>query len=208
MRWVKGCLVVFVLAGFVAGELSAGETEFKPGEGWVQLFNGKDLSGWKFRGKNVSCEVVDGVMANTKRGANIYTEQKFLDFQLHIEFKIRKGGNSGVYLRGRKEVQIDDAYGRGKPGSGSCGGIYGRAAPKVNACKPAGQWNSFDITVVGDKITAIHNGQTIHDAVEVKGRTGGSMGGKEGTPGPVMLQLDHGPVWYRNIWIKPLPKKE
>jgi len=191
------------------------EEEFKPGEGWIRLFNGKDLTGWKTIGPNTSWEVIDGCLVNLRekdgkrrRGVNIYTEPKFLDFKLHIEFKVPKGGNSGVYLRGRKEVQVHDSYGIAKPGSGHCGGIYSVAAPLVNACKPAGEWNAFDITVVGDRITVYLNGKLIQDNVEVTRHTGGSMGGKLGTPGPIMLQGDHTTVWYRNIWIKPLPRKE
>jgi hypothetical protein len=199
-----------MLLGFGATALLAGEEEWKPqGEGWVQLFNGKDLTGWKFKGgTNTSWEVQDGVLANLRKGVDIFTERTFDDFQLHIEFKVPKAGNSGVYLRGRKEIQIDDAFGKEKPGSGNCGGVYSKAAPSVNACKPAGEWNTFDITIVENKLTVVHNGKTIHDGVEVPGNTGGAMAGKDGDPGPLMLQGDHTAVSYRNIWIKPLPKQE
>ena len=215
MRWAEWSVVCLVMVGAVAACATAGESEFKPGEGWIQLFNGKDLTGWKTRAKNTSWEAQDGVLANLRekdgqkrRGVNIHTEATFLDFQLHIEFKVPKGGNSGVYVRGRKEIQILDSYGRKKVGTGDCGGLYGKSAPKVNASKPAGEWNAFDITIVGDKITVLLNGQLIQDAVEVPGHTGGSMGGKPGTPGPIMLQGDHTTLWYRNIWIKPLPRED
>ena len=216
MRWVTWCSVALVLAGFVAVDLGAGEAEFKPGEGWEQLFNGKDLTGWKVKGgNNTSWEVEDGALANLREkdgvkrpGHDIFTEKTFLDFQLHIEFKVPKGGNSGVYLRGRKEIQILDSYGKERVGSGDCGGLYGKSAPKVNACKPAGEWNAFDITIVGDVITVYLNGQLIQDKVELPGATGGSLGGTPGTPGPLMMQGNHTTVWYRNIWIKPLPREE
>ena len=210
----SGTLAVLVFFGLGVAAAVA-EDKFEPGEGWIQLFNGKDLTGWKTRGPNTSWEVQDGVLANLRekngvkrRGVDIYTEKKFLDFKLHIEFKVPKGGNSGVYLRGRKEVQVHDSYGVAKPGSGHCGGIYSVAAPLVNACKPAGEWNTFDITCVGNKITVYLNGKLIQDNVEVNRPTGGSMGGQLGTPGPIMLQGNHSTVWYRNIWIKPLPRKE
>jgi len=215
MRWMMWCVAGAVMAGLMGGAACAGEGDFKPGEGWVKLFNGKDLTGWKFRGTNESWEVEDGVLANLRekdgkkrKGVDAYTEATFLDFKLHIEFKVPKGGNSGVYLRGRKEVQILDSYGKKKVGTGDCGGLYGKSAPKVNAVKPAGEWNAFDITIVGDTITVYLNGQLIQDRVEVPGHTGGSLGGTPGTPGPVMLQGNHTTVWYRNIWAKPLPREK
>jgi hypothetical protein len=206
-----------MLLGFGATALLAGEEEWKPqGEGWVQLFNGKDLTGWKFKGgTNTSWEAQDGVLASLRekdgqkrKGVDIFTEQTFRNFQLHIEFKVPKGGNSGVYLRGRKEIQVADSSGKEKPGSGDCGGLYGKGAPTVNACKPAGEWNSFDVTIVGDVITVTHNGQLIQDKVELKGCTGGALDGDDSKPGPLMMQGDHTSVWYRNIWIKPLPEEK
>jgi len=213
MSFLKWGVVVLVVTGCLVATAWAGEKEFKPEDGWVQLFNGKDLTGWKQHGNRTSWKVEDGVMANTSghgkdRGVNIHCEKTFKDFELHIEFKVPKGGNSGVYLRGRKEIQVHDSYGVAKPGSGHCGGIYSKAAPKVNACKPTGEWQSFDVTIVGDKITAHQNGQLIHDGVEVPGHTGGSMGGQPGTPGPIMLQGDHSTVYYRNIWVRPIEEKK
>ena len=210
MRWMIGCIVLALAAGAIAGE-----AEFKPGEGWVQLFNGKDLTGWKGRGKIESWEAVDGVLANLREkdgkkrnGVDLYTEAKFLDFDLHIEFKVPKRGNSGVYLRGRKEVQVLDSHGKKKLGQGDCGGLYGKAAPTANTSKPAGEWNAFDITIVGHKITVKLNGTLIQDGIEVPGNTSGSMGGRPDTPGPIMLQGNHTTVWYRNIWLKPIPREK
>jgi len=216
MRWLTWWLVAVMVGAFVAVDLQAGEGEFKPGEGWEQLFNGKDLTGWKFKGgTNTSWEAEDGVLANLRekdgqkrRGVDIYTEKTFDDFQLHIEFKVPKGGNSGVYLRGRKEIQVHDSFGVEKPGPGHCGGLYGKAGAKVNSCKPAGEWNSFDVTIVGNVITVYLNGQLIQDKVELAGNTGGALPGKDGEPGSLMMQGDHTSVWYRNIWIKPLPSEE
>ncbi|MBM4030883.1 MAG: DUF1080 domain-containing protein [Planctomycetes bacterium] len=215
MRLGTWCVTGLVALGFAAA--LAGEEEWKPqGEGWIQLFNGKDLTGWQFKGgTNTSWEVQDGVLANLRekdgqkrRGVDIFTEKKFRDFQLHIEFKVPKGGNSGVYLRGRKEIQVHDSFGIEKPGTGHCGGLYAKAGAKVNACKPAGEWNSFDVTIVGDTITVHHNGQLIHDKVELVGCTGGALDGDDTKPGALMMQGDHSSVWYRNIWLKPLSKVE
>jgi len=212
VRWTLCAAMVLAVAGlgFAAW---AGEEEWKPqGDGWVQLFNGKDLTGWKFRGKeNTSWKAEDGILANIKpeekgkRGVDIFTEPKFYNFELHIEFKVPKGGNSGVYLRGRKEIQVADSFGREKPGPGDCGGIYSKAGAAVNACRPVGEWNTFDIKVDGDKITVVHNGKVIHDNVEFRGATGGALDGDDTKPGSLLLQGDHSSVWYRNIWIKPLP---
>ncbi len=212
MRLGAWCVAAVALASAGAWAL-AGEEEWKPqGEGWVQLFNGKDLAGWKFRGgTNKFWKVEDSVMANDmakgQHGCDIFTEQTFRDFQLHIEFKIAKGGNSGVYLRGRTEIQIDDAFGR-PVSKVNCGAIYNNIAPLVNACKAAGEWNVFDAKVVGDKYTVLLNGQKIHDDVEFAGLTGGAMDNQAAKPGPLMLQGDHTAVSYRNIWIKPLPPPE
>lgn len=212
----RSVLSVAGLVALVAGWTLAGEEEWKPqGDGWTQLFNGKDLTGWKFKGgTNPSWKAEDGVLANIKpeekgkRGVDIFTEQTFRNFQLHIEFKVPKGGNSGVYLRGRKEIQVCDSFGKEQLGSGDCGGLYSKAAPKLNACKPAGEWNSFDITIIGDTITVDHNGKVIQDKVELKGCTGGALDGDDTKPGSLMMQGDHSSVSYRNIWIKPLPEEE
>ncbi|MBM4041009.1 MAG: DUF1080 domain-containing protein [Planctomycetes bacterium] len=214
MRLSALCLAAVV--AFAAGWAWAGEEEWKPqGEGWIQLFNGKDLAGWKFKGgTNTSWSVEDGALVNTKptekgkRGVDIFTEQTFRNFQLHIEFKVPKGGNSGVYLRGRKEIQVHDSFGIEKPGTGHCGGLYGKAGAMVNACKPAGEWNSFDATIIGDVITVHHNGKLIQEKVELKGCTGGALDGDDTKPGALMMQGDHSSVSYRNIWIKPLPEEE
>ena len=197
------------LALAAAALASAGQAEFKPGEGWLPLFSGKDLAGWKAVGRYKSeWRAEGGLLANPVESDNLYTEKEFENFRLHLEFKLPKGGNSGVYLRGRKEIQVMDSFGREKPGQGDCGGIYSKAAPTVNACKPAGEWNSFDITIVGDVITVTHNGKLIQDKVELKGCTGGALDGDDTKPGALMMQGDHTSVSYRNIWIKPLTEEK
>jgi len=203
MRWMTGCLLALAAVGLAAAE----ETEFKPADGWLPLFNGKDLAGWKAVGRYKSEWAADGgVLANPRESDSIYTEKSFLDFQLHLEFKLPKEGNSGVFLRGRKEVQVCDSWGKKELDDQDCGGIFGKFAPAVNACKAPGEWNRLDVTLVGRKVTVALNGKTTIDAKMVNGVTGGQLDEDEDKPGPLMLQGDHSAVWYRNIWIRPLPK--
>jgi hypothetical protein len=170
----------------------------------IQLFNGKDLTGWKLRSeKGKGCwSVEDGAMTNSKGCVDIITEQKFQDFKLSLEFKIVEESNSGVYLRGRYEEQIEDDYGK-EPESHRMGGLYGFLTPKVNASKKAGEWQKYEITLIGRQLTVTLNGQTVIDKEEAPGITGGALDSAEETPGPIMLQGDHGKVWFRNITLTP-----
>lgn len=170
----------------------------------ITLFDGRDLSGWKVRDANKAgtWRVKDGVMENSPRGTDIVTEQKFKDFKLHVEFKMADKSNSGVYLRGRYEVQIQDDFGK-EPESHRNGGIYGFITPTSNPVKKAGEWQSFDITLIGRKVTVVLNNTTIIDNVEIPGITGGALDSNESEPGPIMLQGDHEQIYYRNIVITP-----
>jgi len=169
----------------------------------VTLFNGKDLTGWKTIGSATSqWKAVDGILTNEASGANLRTVQEFRDFKLHIEFKIPKGSNSGIYLRGRYETQVADDYGK-EPYNRGVGGIYGYLTPKVNAAKPAGEWNVVEATIIGYRVTIVVNGQTTIDGQLIDGITGGALDTNETAPGPIMLQGDHGPVYYRNIVLTP-----
>lgn len=170
----------------------------------IELFNGKDLSGWTpvGEGHNFNWKAEDGVLAQPKGGDNIQTKQKFQDFKLHIEFKVPQGGNSGVYLRGRYEVQVEDSFGA-KPESYRCGGLYSRVTPPVNASKKAGEWQSYDVTLIGQYLTLKHNDQLLYDNIEIEGITGGALDSNEAAPGPIYLQGDHGAIWYRNIVLTP-----
>jgi hypothetical protein len=177
----------------------------------IQLFNGKDLTGWKLRAeKNKGCwSVEDGTMTNSPGCVDIISERKFQDFKLSLEFKFPdpqfNGGrpsNSGVYLRGRYETQIEDDFGK-PPESHGIGGLYGFLTPKVNASKKAGEWQKYEITLIGRQLTVILNGQTVIDKEEIPGITGGALDSAEGTPGPIMLQGDHGKIWFRNITLTP-----
>lgn len=168
----------------------------------IKLISGNTTSGWHADRSQNQWEVKNGILASAKPGANIITNQKFNDFKLHIEFRYPAGSNSGVYLRGRYEVQVEDNYGK-EPASTYFGGIYGFLTPNEMAAKPAGEWQVFDITLVGRLVTVVANGKEIICRQSIPGITGGALDSKEGDPGPIMLQGDHGPVEYRNIIITP-----
>jgi len=165
---------------------------------------GKDLTGWKTRHSQNGWRVEKGVLINTPPSSDLYTEEKFWNFELHYEYKIPPGGNSGLYLRGRYEIQILDDYGQ-PPREGGNGAIYGKIAPKVNASKPADQWQTVDVKMVGKQVTVRLNGTIIIDKQEINGVTGAALDDREDEPGPILLQGDHGPVFFRNIRLKRLP---
>ena len=167
----------------------------------VPLFNGRDLAGWRAVGGANEWEAApDGVLRNRKSGGNLVTDATFDDFALHLEFRYPSGGNSGVYLRGRYEVQIADLAGA-EPDIDSLGSVYGYLAPSVMAAKKAGEWQSFDITLVGRHVTVVLNGTTIIADREIPGITGAALDSHEGKPGPLLLQGDHGPIEYRNLTL-------
>jgi 3-keto-disaccharide hydrolase len=166
----------------------------------IRLFNGRDLSGWRALGES-RWEVADGVLRNTGGGANLVTERSFTDFKLHVELRLPAGSNSGVYLRGRYEVQIADAL--GEPPSNGLGAVYGFIAPLEAAGKAAGEWQALDITLVGRRITLVVNDRTVICDQEIPGITGGALDSDEGTPGPLLLQGDHGAVEFRNLQLTP-----
>ena len=141
-----------------------------------------------------------GVLANAKGGANLQTDGSYGDFKLHVEFRFPAGGNSGVYLRGRYEVQIEDPS-LGVVATEGLGAIYGFIAPNEQAAKAAGEWNSYDITLVGRLLTVVLNGREVIARQNIPGPTGGALDSNEGAPGPIFLQGDHGPIEYRNITI-------
>jgi hypothetical protein len=169
----------------------------------VKLFNGKDTKGWHTDGKN-QWVVESGILRSKHSGANLITDQKFSDFKLHIEFRYQKGSNSGVYLRGRYEVQvIDTKTGEPEPINNQFSAIYGFLPPNKMMAKNAGEWQSYDITLVGRLVTIVANGTMVICQQEIPGITGGAIDSKEGEPGPLLIQGDHGPIDYRNIIITP-----
>ena len=168
----------------------------------VPLFNGRDLTGWHPLGKQNQWQVKNGVLLSPKSGSNLATDATFTDFKLHIEFRYPAGSNSGVYLRGRHEVQIEDGKGT-DPWVGGLGAVYGFIAPSEQVAKAPGEWQSYDITLVGRMVTLVANGKTVICNREIPGITGGALDSKEGEPGPFYLQGDHGPIEYRNIVVTP-----
>ena len=166
------------------------------------LLSENSLDGWRPQqsGKENQWFVKNGVLTSPASGVNLMTTESFKDFKLHIEFKYPEHSNSGVYLRGRYEVQVEDSYGK-EPSSVYLGGVYGFLTPNENVAKKPGEWQSYDITLVGRRVTVVANGKTIiHDQI-IPGITGGALDSREAEPGPILLQGDHGPVEYRNITI-------
>lgn len=169
----------------------------------IKLFNGTNTDGWHTEYGANQWIAQDGILRSPKSGANLVTDQTFTDFKLHIEFKYPAGSNSGVYLRGRYETQVEDSKGM-EPDSHLLGGIYGFLVPNTLDCaKPAGEWQTYDITLIGRMVTVSLNGVDIVIKQNIPGITGGAIDSKEGEPGPILLQGDHGPIDYRNITITP-----
>lgn len=214
----------------------------------VVPFNGKDLKGWKVKnekqnewklgdpglsdpnstilGLNKSLEGTPNslinLLAKGGHGSDIYTEAKFGDVILELEFMVPKGSNSGIYLMGEYEVQILDSYGKAddKLTQGDLGALYSAAAPKNNVAKKPGEWQKFQIIFQAPKfeggkkvanakfLSVTLNGTVIHENVEMKQQTPGGLTGKEAATGPLMFQGDHGPVAFRNIKITQVEVKK
>jgi hypothetical protein len=180
----------------------------------IELFNGTNLDGWTLTNPKSTngWSVQDGILVNNPvhreggRGpsyGNLRTEAEFEDFNLKLEVNVAKGENSGVYLRGIYEVQVSDSYGR-KLDSHNMGGIYSRVTPRVNAEKPAGQWQSLNITLVNRHVTIVLNDKVIIDNEPLLGCTGGALWSDESKPGPIYLQGDHTGIKYRSIVLTPI----
>jgi hypothetical protein len=165
------------------------------------LFDGKDLKGWEPFDAATNHWIADnGGLVNTDKGSNLRTVRKFEDFKLHVELNCPDGGNSGIYLRGRYEMQV--AYEHGAPLSESMGSIYGSLAPSVEMPRKPGQWESFDVTLVGRWVTIVRDGTTIIDNQEIPGITGGALDSNESAPGVIYIQGDHtGGMKYRNLTV-------
>jgi hypothetical protein len=205
MKKLTALLSLAILATFVA-TAADDEKDFRP------LFNGKDLTGWKLRNPNghASWSVLPGgVMKNTvengAHGTDLVTEKKFWNFTVRYEYMTPENSNSGFYLRGRHEIQILGDHTAGKAGLGGNGAIYNFKAPDRFVTKPAGEWQTVEATMIGDRITVIMNGVKIHDNVKCDRATGSEIDNKVNEPGPIFLQGDHGTVSFRNLRIKELP---
>lgn len=183
--------------------------------GFAPLFNGKDLTGWKLRnpnGHNSWSILPGGILKNTVEkdvhGTDLVTEKKFWNFTVRFEYMTPQGKNSGFYLRGRHELQILGDYSPdGKPSLGGNGAIYNFKAPDKFVTKPAGEWQTVEATMIGNRITVVMNGVKMHDNVVCEKATGSEIDNKINEPGPIFLQGDHGTVSFRNIRIRELPKE-
>lgn len=219
---------VVLLAALASARADAPATQpapVKPPAGAIVLMDGTKLDKWQHRnGQPLQWELTDDGAARVK-GGDAVTKDKFTDYTLHVEFWLPKApdnvkgqgrANSGVYLHGMYEIQVLDSWGVEALKPGDVGGIYQQKPADVNASTPPETWQTYDITfraprfdAAGNRtekarVTVVHNGQTIHDNVELNGPTPGGLSNNESPDaGPIMLQ-DHGnPVRYRNIWIVP-----
>ena len=170
----------------------------------VALFDGKDLAGWHEQGAGQThWTVKDGILVSPGNGPELIGQRKFEDFKLHLEFNCGKDANSGVYLRGRDEVQIETES-QGEPPSHHTGGVYGFLAPTPEQPRTPDVWQTFDITLIGRQVTVILNGKTVIDNKEIPGLTGGALDSHEGMSGPIYLQgSEKGHVMFRNITVTP-----
>ncbi len=168
------------------------------------LFNGKDLTGWEPIGDTANNHwvVKDGLLVNEEHGANLKTTRSFQDFKAHFEVNCPDHANSGFYLRGRYEVQLEYEPVDSEPPERRMGSIYGRIAPKVDLPRKPGEWETFDVTLVGRYVTVVRNGVPTIDHQEIEGITGGALEANEGEPGPFYIQGDHtGGLKFRNITV-------
>ena len=198
MRWALG-----YDKGDASPNPPAQLTKAEAKQGFVPLFNGKDTTGWHPRHEGgTPWTAEDGMLVMGKGGSDLITDEKFGDFVIRYEYMCPKGGNSGLYLRGRYEIQVMDDSGKTAPDIHGDGSIYGMIAPSKLASKAPGEWNTVEATLVGTNVTVILNGVKIIDNQPIPGITGGALDDKVNEPGPIMVQGDHGPVAYRCIRIK------
>jgi hypothetical protein len=171
----------------------------------VELFNGRDLSGWRplRPERKIEWTVKDGVTANVPAAVDLVTEQKFWNFRLHAEYRVGPKSNSGIGLRGRYEVQILEDFGKPADTHGN-GALYSRILPTRNASKPANEWQTFDITLIENRVTVVLNGINVIDNKEIEGLTAIGIDPNENEPGPIIVQGDHGAVEFRKLTLTPL----
>jgi len=173
----------------------------------VVLFDGKSLDAFGVQNKSqpMGWSIEDGVMTNVEHANNLVSKDKFKDFKIHAEYKVGPGSNSGIYLRGRYELQVLDDYGKPAEEHGHMT-IYAWKAPRINASKPPGEWQTMEAVVVGNRVTVTLNGQRVHDNAVLQAITGGALDANETEPGPIMIQGDHERVWFRSVTVTPITK--
>lgn len=190
----------------------------------IMLFDGTNMDKWKMRdGSDCAWSIEDGELVVGMGKGDIVSTVEYKDAYIHVEFKCpdmpeesgQGKGNSGVYVHGCYEVQVLDSYGIEKPLNNDCSGIYCMYAPLTNACKPAEEWQTYDIifrapryneageVMEAARMTLIHNGFPVHNNIVLHTNTPGGVSGVV-AKGPLMLQ-DHGNrVCFKNVWIMPL----
>jgi hypothetical protein len=174
----------------------------------VVLFDGASAASLDaFRPQNanrpLNWAVEEGVMTNAPPANNLVSKQTFQNFRLQAEYKVSQGSNGGIYLRGRYELQVLDDHGKPVEKTGNMA-VYGWTPPLVNASRPAGEWQSLDATIVGNRLTATLNGEKVHDNTEIQAITGGALDANESAPGPLLIQGDHSKIWFRKITVTPI----
>ena len=181
---------------------------WRDGEPVVLFGSDGDLSVWREldEGKKGGWSARDGVLHNIGSSNTFSTRETFWNFRLHVEYRLQENGNSGIGLRGRYEVQLYDDHEK-PPSIHGNGALYSRITPEVNATKAPGEWQAFDITLIGRDLTVVLNGETLIDKGRVDGLTAMAIDSHESAPGPILLQGDHGPVEFRNIVITPLQQR-
>jgi hypothetical protein len=173
----------------------------------VVLVDGTTLDAWGVQHANrpIGWRVEDGAITNDKGANNLVSKQTFTNFRLQAEYKLAQGSNSGIYLRGRYEIQLFDDHGReGAPRNTDHASIYGRTPARVNASKPPLEWQTLDIVLVSNRVTVTLNGQRVHDNAIIEGITGGALDNDELAPGPIVVQGDHSIVWIRKLLVTPI----
>jgi Domain of Unknown Function (DUF1080) len=171
----------------------------------VDLFDGKSFDAFDMAPSNypVKWSVENGVLTNAPPTRNLISKQKFKDFRIQAEYMLAEKSNSGIYLRGRYELQVLDDFGK-PPESHGHMAIYAWVAPRVNASKPAGEWQTMEAIIVGNRVSVTLNGQKVHDNAEIQAITGGALDADELAPGPIMIQGDHTKVSFRRITVTPI----
>jgi hypothetical protein len=225
----EGSKADMVFEGTLTGKILSGTTNAPDGKTWqwtgrrapvlkrtsppnwaspIPLFNGKDLTGWHEDkpGASPAWKVENGTLITPGNGPELINDSKFEDFKLHVEFNCGPESNSGIYLRGRYEVQIETDS-AAEPPSHHTGGVYGFLAPTPELPRKPAEWQTYDITLIGRMVTVVQNGKAIIDHKEIPGITGGALDSHEELPGPIYLQgTEKGRVMFRNIVITPAGK--
>ncbi len=171
----------------------------------VVLFDGKSLEHWlgQVKDKELGWSIVDGTMTNQPHANNLVSRHHFENFKIQCEYKVEPNSNSGIYLRGRYELQVLDDAGK-EPGIHSHMALYSRVAPKMNASLPVGQWQTMEAIIVGNKLSVWLNGKKVHDNTTIEGITGGALDCNEAASGPIMIQGDHEKITYRKVVVTPI----